>query len=229
MNVDSTNAAHNPGPLSESPALPETEAGPKDEFLRLLVAQMQHQDPLEPQDGSEFVAQLAQFANIELGVETNARLASMEAGQVSASRASMMGLVGKNLTANAAEFKMTGQGPVPPLTVDLDDAATKIDVVVLDENGSEVTTIHAGPAPAGELAIDWNGLDKDGQPLAEGSYTLQVNAVQGEGAAEAAVDATISFSGQATSIEFGEDGTTLLGLGEALISPGSIQSVNDDT
>ena len=52
---------------------------PKEEFLRLLVAQLKHQDPLEPQEGSEFVAQLAQFASLEQMAETNVRLGAIEA------------------------------------------------------------------------------------------------------------------------------------------------------
>lgn len=219
MRVDNANPT-----LFESPVVEETEAGPKDEFLRLLVAQMQHQDPLEPQDGSEFVAQLAQFANIELGVETNTRLAALEAGQMSSSRASMMGLVGKTVSVDASTIQMTGSGATPDFTVDLEEPASKVDVVVRDEAGNEVARIEAGAHPAGEFALDWDGTDASGIPLAEGSYTMEVVATSGE---EGAIEAGISLSGVTTSVEFAEDGSTLLGLGGVLISPAAIESVED--
>lgn len=219
MRVDNANPT-----LYEPPPIDEQESGPKDEFLRLLVAQMQHQDPLEPQDGSEFVAQLAQFANIELGVETNTRLAALESAGVGSSRAAMMGLVGKQITADASQIELTGSATMPQLSVDLPGKADSVEVVVYDEGGNEVARIDAGAHPAGEFELDWDGTDSDGNPLGEGSYTLEVMASNGE---EGAIEASLSLSGTTTSIEFAEDGSTALGLGGALISPAAIKTVED--
>ncbi len=221
MRVDNANPT-----LFESPQIEETEAGPKDEFLRLLVAQMQHQDPLEPQDGSEFVAQLAQFANIELGVETNTRLAALEAGQMSSSRASMMSLVGKSITVDASNLQLSGEGTIPDITVDLEAAASNVDVTVYDETGNAVATIEAGAHPSGEFTLDWDGKSDDGVALPAGDYRIEVMASSGE---EGEVAASLSLSGVTTSVEFAEDGSTLLGLGGVLISPAAIQSVEDGT
>jgi len=51
----------------------------KDTFLKLLVAQLKHQDPLEPQDGSQFVAQLAQFSNLEQSIAARENLDAIRA------------------------------------------------------------------------------------------------------------------------------------------------------
>ena len=209
-------------PLTTPTPLPETDNSPKAEFLRLLVAQMQHQDPLEPQDGSEFVAQLAQFANIELGVETNTHLAALETGQMSASRASLMGLVGKNLTADGSQFRLGATGDIPDMKIDLAGKATKVEIKVYDDAGNVVATIDGQPHPAGEFTVPWDGLDDNGVRLPEGDYTIEVLATDGK---EGVVDATVAFSGTTTSVEFAEDGSTLLGLGGVLISPAAIQSV----
>ncbi|MBL4688148.1 MAG: hypothetical protein JKY37_26395 [Nannocystaceae bacterium] len=221
MKVDNTNPT-----LYEPPPVEEAEAGPKNEFLRLLVAQMQNQDPLNPQDGSEFVAQLAQFANLEIGIETNTRLAALESGQVSSSRATMMGLVGKRVTVDASQINLTGDATEAEFTVDLDDAATKVDVVIRNENGDEVARIQAGANPAGDIVVDWDGKDANGIALPEGSYSVEVEATSGE---DGVIEASISLSGTTTSIEFSEDGGTLLGLGGILVSPAAIQSVANGT
>ena len=62
------------------------EKTPQQEFLQLLVAQLENQDPLSPQDGAAFVAQLAQFTEVEQGAEANARLAEMYAAALDAVR-----------------------------------------------------------------------------------------------------------------------------------------------
>ncbi len=56
--------------------------GPPDktEFLKLLVTQLQHQDPLQPQDGTEFVAQLAQFSSLEQLIDINQNIALLTQG-----------------------------------------------------------------------------------------------------------------------------------------------------
>ena len=58
---NSISGASNPAPL----AAPSSQFASKDAFLQLLVAQLKNQDPLKPQDGSAFVAQLAQFSTLE--------------------------------------------------------------------------------------------------------------------------------------------------------------------
>ena len=220
MSVEGVNSPIN-DTLYEPPAIEDPNASQKDEFLRLLVAQMQHQDPLDPQEGSEFVAQLATFANIELGVETNERLAALEAGQVSASRADLMGLVGKTMTVDASQIQLTGEGTLPDFSVELPEAATKVDIVVYDELGNEVDRIQAGAQPAGEATIPWDGLDSSGQPLPEGTYSVEVQANNDGGA----LDASLSITGTTTSIEFADDGSTMLGIGGLLVFPSAIQSV----
>lgn len=220
MTVEATRAGANET-LYEPPAIEDPNASQKDEFLRLLVAQMQHQDPLDPQEGSEFVAQLATFANIEIGVETNQRLAALEAGQVSSSRANLMGLVGKTMTVDASQIQLTGSGPLPDFNVDLPEAATTVDIIVYDDLGNEVDRIEAGPQNKGEASIPWDGMGSNGQPLPEGSYSIEVQATNGDGV----VDATLSMTGLTTSVEFAADGSTMLGLGGVLVFPSAIQSV----
>ncbi len=225
MQIEPTHA----GPLYSPPELPEENKTQQDEFLRLLVAQMQNQDPLNPQDGAEFVAQLAQFTNIELGLETNERLESLQASGQSSSRAAMMDLVGKSINADFSSFRLKADGQPVELTLDLDGAADSVEIVINDETGKQVRSIDLEGRGEGESAFQWDGLGNDGKPLPPGSYTVEIIATH---ETEGVVGANATISGVANSVEFTEDGATMFGFGSLLLDPGSILSLtaaSDDT
>ena len=218
--VDSTTAAGSS--VYTPPELPSENKTQQDEFLRLLVAQMQNQDPLNPQDGAEFVAQLAQFTNIELGLETNERLAGLQAFGQSTSRAAMMDLVGKSIDAEFESFRLTDDAQPLDLTLDLEGAADEVEVVIVDGNGDEVRRLELGKRGEGESAFHWDGLGTDGKPLPPGNYTVEIVATHDT---EGKVGARALVSGTATSVEFTEDGATMFGFGSLLLDPGSILSL----
>ncbi len=190
MQIEPTNN----GPLYTPPELPEENKTQQDEFLRLLVAQMQNQDPLNPQDGAEFVAQLAQFTNIELGLETNERLEGLQASGQSASRAAMMDLVGKSIDADFSRFRIKDESGPVDLTLNLEGAADSVEVVIHDETGEEVRRIDLEDRGEGESSFTWDGLGRNGEPLPPGSYTVEIIATN---EAEGAVGARATLSGVA--------------------------------
>src|SRR5262245_55070440 len=85
----------------------------KEDFLKLLVAQLSHQDPLQPTEGAEFVAQLAQFSNLEQSIAANQTLSSLETLQRSQYGAQAIGLIGHNVTAKADTVSVTSFGAEP--------------------------------------------------------------------------------------------------------------------
>ncbi|MCR9162770.1 MAG: flagellar hook assembly protein FlgD [Nannocystaceae bacterium] len=208
-------------PLYTPPELPEDNKTEQDQFLQLLVAQMQNQDPLDPQDGADFVAQLAQFTNIELGLETNERLAGLQASGQSDSRAAMMDLVGKSIDAEFNAFRLTEDSTPLDLRLDLEGPADDVEVVIKDENGDPVHRIDLGKRGEGESDFSWDGMGSDGKPLPPGNYTVEITATTEEGS----VDARAIVSGTASSVEFTEDGATMFGFGSLLLDPGSILSL----
>lgn len=218
MRVESTSE----NPLYTPPELPEENKTQQDEFLRLLVAQMQNQDPLNPQDGAEFVAQLAQFTNIELGLETNERLAGLQASGQSSSRAAMMDLVGKSIDAEFKSFRLTEDATPLDLRLDLEGPADNVEVIIRDGNGDEVQRIDLGNKGEGESTFTWDGTGSDGEPLPPGNYTVEVLATHED---EGEVQARALISGTASSVEFTEDGATMFGFGSLLLDPGSILSL----
>jgi flagellar basal-body rod modification protein FlgD len=209
-------------PFGQPPTEPASPSNtPKDEFLRLLVAQLQHQDPLEPQSGAEFVAQLAQFAQLEVGMETNSRLAALEANQAAMSRTGLASLVGQQVWANASEIRIDELGATSDLSIDLSGPANSVDVVIYDEGGNEVRRMKLGPSAEGRIDVVWDGTNDQGTPVPPGRYRIEVLAAAKDGTS---VDASASIHGLVGALEF-IDGETFFRIGGALIPPSAIESV----
>lgn len=193
----------------------------KEEFLKLLVAQLQHQDPLQPQDGAQMVAQLAQFASLEQAAETNQRLASLADGQSSSIRSAMVGLVGRTVEASADDVEIDPSGGPPALAARLDGPASSVELVVRDASGAEVRRIPCGPSSGGLVNAAWDGTDAHGAPVPAGSYHVEVSATGPDGTP---VGAHAVVRGLVSAVDF-TDGDVVLRIGGAVVSPGAIVTV----
>jgi len=198
----------------------------KDEFLRLFVAQLENQDPLDPQDGAEFVSQLAQFAALEQSQETNDRLAALGAEQSAASRAALVSLTGHDVVAQADSFTLDpSRGALPAFSASLPTDATRAQLIVRDASGAEIRSIDLGAQSAGPLSLSWDGLDQQGVAVEEGRYSLEVVAV-GPGGDEQIVP--VEMHGTIGAVAFGFDGT-LLHVGGVGVTPSQIVSLDNDS
>ncbi len=193
---------------------------PKDEFLRLLVAQLQHQNPLQPMDSAQFVAQLAQFAQVEQSAETNVRLGSLEAVASADVRAGFTNLVGRVVTARATECGVEKGAVIGDWSARLGGAADSVEVVVRDADGNEVRRMSMGAQDAGDMPITWDGLDKDGNPVADGSYSFEVIASK-DGSP---VQASTMVRGLVRSLDF-EDGNIVFAIGPTKVTPADIVTI----
>src|SRR5262245_14716433 len=88
--------------------------GPKDEFLRLFMAQLQHQDPFAPTSGADMVAQLAQLSSVEQAKQINDQLAELAASQASAASAGLSSLIGRDCSAAAGGCPIERTGATAP-------------------------------------------------------------------------------------------------------------------
>jgi flagellar basal-body rod modification protein FlgD len=199
---------------------------PKDEFMRLFIAQLQHQDPLQPQDSSAFVAQLAQLSQLEQSTETNTHLTSIADSQSAAARASLSALVGHQVTASAdtievrAGVPQTGIG-APAVTVHLDATAASAQLDIVDAAGHTTRSLDLGAHGAGDVAVDWSKASD----LPPGSYTLAVHAKSGDGAA---VTGNTQVTGVIDAMQIGEAGGRFR-IGNFNVAPASVISVGAAT
>ena len=148
----------------------------KDAFLQLLVTQLKNQNPLDPQDNSAFVAQLAQFSSLE-GITTLNSTVSGLAGNYNSSQAlQASSLVGRNVIVqtNTAQLADPSKGLTGSVTVPSSIAGGTVSIT--DSSGTVVRTIDLGSRAAGSASFTWDGKDKDGNLVKTGTYTVKANA-----------------------------------------------------
>jgi flagellar basal-body rod modification protein FlgD len=198
-----------------------TARSPKDEFLKLLVAQLEHQDPMAPQDSAQFVAQLAQFAQVEQSAEANQRLEALEAAQAAGVRAGFANIVGRQITARTNSVVVeAGQAPGGDYTVHVPHQADSGKIVVKNDSGNEVATIDLGSRVKGEVPFRWDGLNKDGAPVPAGKYTFEFVGEDAEGK----VEGDIRIRGVAESLDF-EGGVIKFLVGGNEVAPADILAI----
>ncbi|CAM3102258.1 flagellar biosynthesis protein FlgD [Pseudomonas floridensis] len=143
----------------------------KDAFLQLLVTQMKNQNPLDPQDNTEFVGQLAQFSSVE-SLQNLTKTVDSIAGSYQSSQAlQASSLVGRSVIIDASSTTVdTAKGMIGSVVVPNTSSATS--VKVYDPQGNLVDTVDLGTQPAGTVSFAWDGTDSDGTALASGNYTF---------------------------------------------------------
>jgi len=147
----------------------------KNEFLKLLVAQLEHQDPLAPQEGQEFAAQLAQFSSLEQLTNINGTLEANQAYDLALSNSSMVNLIGKTVDAPGNSFEL-GEGETETLSFSLEEEATDVTVNVFDATGANVASVSIGASSPGIKEFVWNGKDSTGAQLPAGTYSFGITA-----------------------------------------------------
>lgn len=149
----------------------------RNQFLELMIAQLENQNPLEPQDGGEFLAQLAQFSTVE-GIENlNDSMSDLASGFRSGQALQATSLVGRSVDVpqNFAEIQanqgLSGSIEVPYST-------SELTVRFTNEAGELVKEMKLGSQSSGQVGFDWNGLDETGAPVSEGFYFVEATAKQ---------------------------------------------------
>ena len=161
----------------------------QEDFLTLLVAQLQNQDPLNPSDATEFTAQLAQYSQLEQLFNLNDSMDELAAAQTGSQRISALSLIGKDILVEGSEFKYSGD-PVE-IGYSIDGTVTDVDVVIQDQYGNTVTTLSGTDTSEGNHTLTWNGKDASGDQVEDGTYTLVIQARTGGDSTSAAVSSLV--------------------------------------
>lgn len=170
----------------------------REAFLKLLVAQIAHQDPLSPMQGTEFVSQLSQFAMVEQSIAQSAHLETVQTQLHGISNEQASTLVGKTVTMRSRALAFDGTlAATTGVTLGSDAAKTKVEIV--DENDRVVRTLDMGSRAKGPLAITWDGKSDDGTVQPKGNYKVKVTATD---AAGKPVTSTQDSTGVVTKVSY---------------------------
>lgn len=155
----------------------------KEDFLTLLVAQLQHQDPMNPMDDKAFTAELAQFSQLEQLTNINDGISGLSNETVQQRMVSASGYIGKEVRAVGDNLSIRPDGSVSSMYYLLAENAESVHMNIFDENGNIVRTLQLGAQAAGEHEFEWDGKDWKGAELPEGNYMVAMAAEDADGAA----------------------------------------------
>ena len=150
----------------------------KDEFLNLLVAQLNNQDPLAPQDNGAFIAQLTQFSQVEGIGKLNTSMDSMVSGYQSSQALQASSLVGRKVII-PTDKAVVDTSETFKASLVLPAASSNVYVNVYDSAGSMVNRVNLGQQAAGNVSFMWDGKDASGNTLPPGTYKFEAQATYG--------------------------------------------------
>jgi flagellar basal-body rod modification protein FlgD len=182
----------------------------QDRFLKLLVAQMQSQDPLNPLDNAQVTSQMAQIQTVSGIEKLNQTMESLNSAYAAAQTMQSASMIGHSVLTDGNLLDLKSGSAVAG--IELSEKADMVEVDVYDQYGTLVSTNKLGGRDAGSFAFQWDGKKDDGTTAADGVYNFTVKATKGG----EKVDTTSLALGYVNSVRLTATGSLLnvQGLGE---------------
>ncbi|MBN2816278.1 MAG: flagellar hook capping protein [Campylobacterales bacterium] len=220
MAITSTglNAATNTETATSTNVKDKTALG-KDDFMTLLLVELQNQDPTEPMDSEKILTQTSQLAALESAENTNKALEELAASLSSTQQFSTISAIGKtaDLASNAIGHD---EGSTTSFEVYFPDDVASGNVEILDVDGNIVKTLPIEENPSGVYQFDWDGTLSNGSSATSGVYYVTASYTNPDGD-----DKTTRMGAYPIeSVRF-EDGNTYLKLGSNYVPLESVQEV----
>ncbi|MEQ9929108.1 flagellar hook assembly protein FlgD [Pectobacterium parvum] len=150
----------------------------QNQFLTLLVAQLNNQDPTNPMSNDQLVSQLAQLNTVSGIEKLNTTLGSIS-GQINNNQSlQATTLIGHSVMIPGKDI-LVGKETSTPFGVELEKAAEVVTVTISDATGKAVRTIELGTLSSGVHSFNWDSKLSDGTVAPDGAYTFTVAASTG--------------------------------------------------
>ena len=174
--VDAIGSNGSVGTASLAQAMGGDESLGRDAFLRLLVEQLKNQDPLQPKENSEFVAELAQFSSLEQTMGINDRLDMLSIQNQGLANTQVTAFVGKRAVVRGDVLVRDSSGQPTKFQFQLSSAADTVNVSVVDSQGRTVRQLELGKSDYTTREVVWDGMSDEGVAQPPGRYTFNVTA-----------------------------------------------------
>jgi flagellar basal-body rod modification protein FlgD len=152
----------------------------KDDFLKLLMAQMQNQDPVNPMEDKEFIAQMAQFSSLEQLTTVNDNLESMAAQNNQQQMVSAVNFIGKSVQAEGYNISIDGD-KISKVFYGLGEPVANAYINIYDKNNNLVRTEQLGSKGEGTFEYAWDGKNWEGKQCPDGVYSIGMAAEDADG------------------------------------------------
>ena len=175
------NAANSAGSTTTT----STAQAQEDRFLKLLVTQLQNQDPLNPMDNAQMTSQMAQISTVTGIEKLNATLGSMIDSVATSQNVQSAAMIGKAVLVEGGKLVLvssTTDGVTSTTSlggIKLDGAADQVTLTIKDASGNVQSTQKLGAQEAGTFNYTWDGKTDAETTAAAGTYTVSVSATQG--------------------------------------------------
>jgi flagellar basal-body rod modification protein FlgD len=199
----------------------------QDTFLKLMVAQMNNQDPNKPMESGQFLSQLSQFGQLNGITQMQKSLDSLTSTLTSAMQSNQAlqasTMVGRTVSVEAGKLTTTGAGQGITGYLNLPAASGGVNLKVFNASGALVKEIPLGAQPAGQVKFTWEGMDAGGSAAPAGTYTVKADALMNG----TTVALTTNLDAKVESVSLGSGGAAsrlnLAGLGAVGID--SVKSI----
>ncbi|WP_454783917.1 flagellar hook assembly protein FlgD [Legionella sp. WA2024007413] len=219
MATNSVNGTNTSNPsFNQIDATAKKSLGQQD-FLRLMVAQIQNQDPMQPQVNGEFLSQLAQFSTNDGVAKMQESLQQMATSLQSNQALQASALVGRKVLVNSNALQLGVEGDAKA-AVDIPPGLSNLNASIYSESGELIKTIPLGQPSPGFFQFNWDGTGNDSNRVKEGKYKIEVHAVYGG----QEVSLKTMTSTNVDSVSLGQNGEGLK-LNVAGIGPISLDQV----
>jgi len=151
----------------------------QEDFLELMLTQLQYQDPLNPAESGEFIAQMASFATVSGITELNKSFATLSGSLQSSQALQASTMVGTTVLVPSDKAELTAGNEVSG-KVFTEKSAANLVLTISDKTGQTVKQINLGSVEAGLVSFTWDGLNSNGVQLPEGTYKVEAASVNGD-------------------------------------------------
>jgi flagellar basal-body rod modification protein FlgD len=198
----------------------------KDDFMKLLLTQLRHQDPLKPMDHHEFATQLAQFGQLEQLTNIGSGITALKSGMGTDSKLQVVAMIGKRVQANGSEIDLIA-GENVSLNHGFPDSVKPMRAQIFDQGGKLVRELGLSAGSGKEIL--WDGKDQDGVSLPSGKYLFRAQGVGADGQSQ---EASSELSGQVVGVEMdGEEPSVIVktSSGQSRVALGKIKKIFMDS
>ncbi len=143
----------------------------KDQFLKLLLAQLKNQDPLQPPDATKFAEQMTSFGQLEQLFNLNDSMSQVASQQANLERTQASSMLGMEVETVNDQMEI-GEGPAE-IGVALGQPAETVEVDVIDSMGRTLRTVQLNQVGSGPSYHAFDGLDDQGEAIFPGKYRLK--------------------------------------------------------